>query len=162
MPPAAPPAPPLSDHWVRAMQLALDQARLAASHGETPVGAVVLSPDNQILAQAANSPITLNDPSAHAEILALRAAGTALSNYRLPGCILVCTLEPCLMCAAAAVHARIAGIVYGAPDPKTGAVSSRLATPDLDFVNHRFWHIPGVLADQSSQLLKDFFQAKRR
>ena len=143
------------------MELALAQARQATDQGEAPIGAVVLSPDGEILSQAANAPIARNDPTAHAEILALRAAGAALGNYRLTGCTLVVTLEPCLMCVGAAIHARVAGIVYGASDPKTGAVVSRLDAASLDFINHRFWHYGGVLADECSQLLKDFFRQRR-
>ena len=156
-----PPAPPFSPAWLAAMEAALEQARAAASRNEAPIGAVVLSPDNAVISQGSNSPIDLNDPTAHAEILALRRAGDVLGNYRLPGCTLVVTLEPCLMCVGAAIHARVAGIVYGATDPKAGAVASQLNGAELPFVNHRFWSVGGILEDESRELLQTFFREKR-
>jgi tRNA(adenine34) deaminase len=144
------------------MRAALAQARRGAEVGEVPVGAVVVSPDGRILARAFNRPITAADPTAHAEILALRRAAKKVGNYRLSGCRLVVTLEPCAMCAGAAVHARIAEIVYGADDPKTGSVRSLYGIADDPRLNHRCEVRGGVLADDCSALLKDFFRSRRR
>lgn len=143
------------------MERALAQARLAGAMGEVPVGAVVYGPDGQVLAEACNAPISLNDPTAHAEIIALRRAADALGNYRLPGCVLVATLEPCLMCVGAMIHARLAGLVYGASDPKSGAVHSRLDAAGLDFVNHRLESLGGVMAEECGELLRQFFKDRR-
>ena len=112
-------------------------------------------------ARAHNRPVALHDPTAHAEILALRAAGAASGNYRLGGGVLVVTLEPCAMCAAALVHARLAGVVYGAADRLAGAVTSCTETLDQPFFNHRVWHMGGVLARESVDLLQDFFSGRR-
>ncbi len=157
----APALPPGLDSWDEPMRLALAQARLAATHGEVPVGAVLLAPDGTPLVAAANAPITTQDPTAHAEILALRKGAEILGNYRLTGCTLVVTLEPCLMCLGAMIHARVGALVYGAPDPKTGAVASRLDGAHLDFVNHHFPILGGVLAADCGQILRDFFRARR-
>ena len=120
--PAGPvPDPPPGLSWEGLMDQALDQARLAAEAGEVPVGAVLAGPGGHILARTGNAPVRRHDPTAHAEILALRAGGAALGNYRLAGCVLAVTLEPCAMCAAALVHARLAGVVYGAADDLAGA-----------------------------------------
>ena len=160
--PAGPvPDPPPGLNWEGLMDLALAQARMAATEGEVPVGAVLAGPDGRILAQCRNAPVALCDPTAHAEILALRAAGAALGNYRLNGCVLVVTLEPCAMCAAALVHARLAGVVYGAADDLAGAVISRAEYLDAPFCNHRVWHMGGVRAGASAALLRDFFAGKR-
>jgi tRNA(adenine34) deaminase len=157
--------------WEAWMCIALDQARQAGRHGEAPVGALLLgrAPDADeldrsplILARAYNSPIRLHDPTAHAELLCLRQAARMLGNYRLPQTVLVCTLEPCLMCLGALVHARCAGLVYGAPDPKAGAARSRLDGPRLPFLNHRFWIVDGVLAAECGALLSQFFQTRRQ
>src|SRR5512133_3503021 len=148
----------LSD--AQAMQLALTQASLAAAAGEVPVGAVVLK-DGVVIASGRNAPIESHDPSAHAEIHALRAAAQALGNYRLDGCELFVTLEPCAMCVGAMLHARLQRVVYGAPDPKTGAAGSVLdlfANPQL---NHHTEVQGGVLADACAELLQRFFQQKR-
>ncbi len=142
------------------MQLALAQARLAQGKGEVPVGAVVVK-DGQVIAQACNAPIATHDPSAHAEILALRQAAQVLGNYRLQGCQMYVTLEPCPMCAGALLHARIDRVVYGAADPKTGAAGSVLNLFDEPRLNHQTWVEGGVLADESAALLKSFFQGKR-
>lgn len=141
------------------MALALDEARAALVAGEVPIGAVLVGPDGRILARCHNRPIALHDPTAHAEVLALRAAGAALGNYRLSGCILVVTLEPCAMCAAALRHARLAGLVYGAADPLAGAVTS--CAEYLDMVGQGPWHMGGVLAEPCAALLQDFFQQRR-
>ena len=143
------------------MEQAIACAREAEGHGEVPVGAAIVDASGAVLARAANSPIARHDPTAHAEILALRAAGRVRGNYRLPGCVLYVTLEPCAMCVGALVHARIARIVYGASDPKTGACGSAFdlaASPNL---NHRIEVTGGVLAEESAALLKRFFAARR-
>lgn len=143
------------------MDLALELARQAGGQGEVPVGAVVLAPDGRLLAQAHNAPIGLHDPTGHAEVLALRQAGLAMGNYRLPGSILAVTVEPCLMCLGAAVHARVAGVVFGALDTKAGAVVSNLPGPELPFLNHRFWVVAGIRQAQCADLLSEFFRRRR-
>ncbi len=142
------------------MKQALAEAQQAEPRGEVPVGAVVVR-DGEILARAHNQPIALNDPTAHAEILALRAAAAKLGNYRLTGCDLYVTLEPCAMCAAALVHARIRRLVYAAADPKAGAVQSTMRLLDAPQLNHHVEVIPGLLADESSALLQRFFSKRR-
>jgi tRNA(adenine34) deaminase len=144
------------------MHEALACAREAELRGEVPVGAVVADAAGAVLARAANAPIARHDPTAHAEILALRAAGRAFGNYRLPGCVLYVTLEPCAMCVGASVHARLARVVYGAPDPKTGACGSVIDLAAHAHLNHRLEVSGGVLAVESAALLKQFFAARRR
>jgi tRNA(adenine34) deaminase len=151
-----------ADIDVRLMEEALLCAREAELLGEVPVGAVIADAAGAVIARAANAPIARHDPTAHAEILALRAAGQAFSNYRFPGCVLYVTLEPCAMCVGAAVHARLARVVYGAPDPKTGACGSVIDLPANPHLNHRVAVTGGVLAVQSAALLKQFFAARRR
>jgi len=146
------------DAWMRA---ALLEAEKAAAAGEVPVGAVVVSAEGAILSRAHNSPIGANDPTAHAEVLALRAAARKLGNYRLTGCRLVVTLEPCPMCAGAAVAARVSEVVFGAEDPKTGAVATLYRIASDPRLNHRALVVPGVLADECSALLKKFFRPRR-
>ncbi|CAM2057735.1 tRNA-specific adenosine deaminase [Desulfovibrionales bacterium] len=148
--------------WTRVMAMALTEAKVAKKAGETPVGAILLNAEGKVLARAGNSPISRHDPTAHAEILALRRAGRQTKNYRLIGSILVTTLEPCLMCLGALVHAQVAGLVYGAANPKTGAVYSRLRGVELDFLNHRFWVLPGVEATACEKLLSEFFRERRK
>jgi len=143
------------------MAQALACARDAESAGEVPVGAVIADATGAVLARAANAPIARHDPTAHAEMLALRAAGRALGNYRLPGCVLYVTLEPCAMCVGALVHARIARIVYGAPDPKTGACGSVFDLAATPKMNHRIEVLGGVLAEECGAVLKQFFAARR-
>jgi tRNA(adenine34) deaminase len=143
------------------MEQALACAREAGSAGEVPVGAVLADATGAVIARAANSPIARHDPTAHAEMLVLRAAGRALGNYRLPGCVLFVTLEPCAMCVGALVHARVARIVYGAPDPKTGACGSVFDLAANPKMNHRIEVMGGVLAEESAALLKQFFAARR-
>lgn len=143
------------------MLRALCQARLAAEAGEVPVGAVLAAPDGRLLAETHNAPLRGHDPTAHAEVLALRQAGAALGNYRLGGCVLVVTLEPCAMCAAALVHARLAGVVYGAADRLAGAVSSCAELLDAPFFNHRVWHMGGIRSADCAALLRDFFAPRR-
>jgi tRNA(adenine34) deaminase len=142
------------------MHQALAEARAAEAAGEVPVGAVVVR-DGEVLARAHNQPIGLNDPTAHAEILALRFAATKLGNYRLTGCDLYVTLEPCAMCAAALVHARIRRLIYAAADPKAGAVASTLRLLDAPHLNHRVEVVSGLLADEASALLQRFFAMRR-
>jgi tRNA(adenine34) deaminase len=140
---------------------ALVCAREAEAGGEVPVGAVIVSAAGELLARAANAPIATSDPTAHAEIVALRGAGRALGNYRLPGTILYVTLEPCAMCVGALVHARVARVVYGAPDPKTGACGSVFDLVASPRMNHRIAVTGGVRAEESAELLKRFFAARR-
>ena len=147
-----------SDH--RFMELALAQAAKAAQLGEVPVGAVVVL-DNEVIAEACNQQITLNDPSAHAEVLALRSAAAALENYRLPGCELFVTLEPCTMCCGVMVHARASRLIFGAKEPKAGAVSSTASALDNTSLNHRVDWAAGLGADESANLLRAFFKARR-
>lgn len=143
------------------MRLAIAQAQGAAARGEVPVGAVLVS-DGEVIASAGNSPLALNDPTAHAEILTLRAAGTALGNYRLEDTVLYVTLEPCLMCAAAMVHARVRRLVFGAFDPKAGAAGGLIDAFALKGLNHRVDVFGGVLEKECGQLLSDFFATTRR
>jgi tRNA(adenine34) deaminase len=145
------------------MTRALRQAWLSGKRGEAPVGAVVIeAATGRVLGEAGNGPIGLSDPTAHAEILALRRAGENLENYRLTGTILAVTLEPCLMCLGAMVHARIAGLVFGARDPKAGAVVSNLDGLTLPFLNHRFPVIEGILAGECGATLSRFFAGRRK
>jgi tRNA(adenine34) deaminase len=144
-----------------AMELAIAEARAAEAAGEVPVGAVLLSADGEILATGNNRVLRDNDPTAHAEIVALRSAGRALGNYRLLGCTLFCTLEPCAMCAGAILHARIARLVYAAPDPKAGACGSVLSVMNHPALNHRVELVRGVLADECSSMLTSFFRERR-
>ena len=141
------------------MRLALAQAALARAAGEVPVGAVVVQ-DGAVVGRGYNRPIGTSDPTAHAEVLALREAARAAGNYRLTGSVLYVTVEPCLMCVGAIVHARVATVVYGAADPKGGAVRSLLDPGTLP-LNHRFQAIEGVLADECREILQDFFRARR-
>jgi tRNA(adenine34) deaminase len=142
------------------MQLALEQAQHAWTLGEVPVGAVVVK-DGVVIATGFNEPIGRHDPTAHAEIIALRAAAEKLGNYRLPGCELYVTLEPCVMCAGAMMHARLARVVYAAQDPKTGAAGSVLNLFEQGQLNHHTEVQGGVLADEASAMLKRFFAERR-
>jgi tRNA(adenine34) deaminase len=151
--------PPRSD--VDFMRLALDAARGAQAVGEVPVGAVLVRGD-AILAVAGNRPIGGHDPTAHAEIEALRAGGQALGGYRLGDTTLYVTLEPCVMCAAAIVHARVSRLVFGAWDPKAGAAGSTIDVFALPHMNHRVDVFGGVLMEESAALLNGFFAARRR
>ncbi len=143
------------------MRLALDEARRGLEAGEVPVGAAVVR-DGAVLAHAHNAPIGLADPTAHAEILALREAGRTLGNYRLAGATLYVTVEPCPMCCGAALHARVARVVYGALDPKAGAVESVYRLLDDGRLNHRVEATGGVLAGECGAMLRRFFEAKRQ
>ena len=142
------------------MRAALEQARQAGACDEVPVGAVVVL-DGQIVGRGFNQPIGRHDPTAHAEIMALRDAATRLGNYRLPGCALYVTLEPCVMCSGAIMHARIARVVYGARDPKTGVAGSVLDLFAEPRLNHHATIEGGLLADDCGRMLSSFFAARR-
>lgn len=142
------------------MREALRLAREAQSAGEVPVGAVVVR-GGEIAGRGRNSPVSTNDPAAHAEIVALREAAAALGNYRLEGCTLYVTMEPCPMCAGALVHARVARLVFGARDLRFGGVRSKFRIADSELLNHRVDVVEGVLAAECTALLKVFFEAKR-
>jgi tRNA(adenine34) deaminase len=144
----------------RFMREALKEACKARARGEVPVGAVVVA-EGRIIARGSNRPVSTHDPSAHAEIVALRKAGRKLENYRFSGCDLYVTLEPCAMCLGAVVQARIARLIFGAADPKSGAVHSIMNFP-FDRLNHRPEIVGGVLADACGAVLKEFFLEKRR
>ena len=143
------------------MERALAVARRAADEGEVPVGAVLVGENGDVLAGSGNAPIARHDPSAHAEVLVLRAAGATLGNYRLLNTTLYVTLEPCPMCAGAMVHARIARVVYAATDPRSGACGSVFDLTQSTELNHRLEVTGGLLAEQSSQLLAEFFAERR-
>ena len=142
------------------MRAALALAERARDAGEVPVGAVVVR-DGVVIGSGFNSPISRHDPSAHAEILALRAAAVASGNYRLSGCTLYVTLEPCVMCSGAIMHARIGRLVYGAPDPKTGACGSVVDLFSEKKLNHHTEVTGGILATEAGRLLSEFFAARR-
>jgi tRNA(adenine34) deaminase len=148
------------EHDIAFMREALAEARRGLDASEVPVGAVVVI-DGVVVARACNAPIALADPTAHAEILALRAAGSAVGNYRLAGATLYATVEPCAMCAGAALHARVARLVYGAADPKGGAVESLYRLLADERWNHRVLTEGGILAEESRALLRRFFGARR-
>ena len=143
------------------MRLALVQAKQAAAIGEVPVGAVVVS-QGDVIGEGHNRSIVDHDPTAHAEVIAMRDAANRLGNYRLMECDLYVTLEPCMMCAGAIVHARIKSVIYGATDPKTGAVDTVATLFDEHYLNHRVQVVRGVLAEECSQQLKVFFQQRRK
>lgn len=144
--------------WLRR---ALVLAEEAQAKGEVPIGAVVVL-NGVLIAEGYNCPISTQDPTAHAEIVALRRAASALGNYRLPGTIVYVTLEPCVMCLGALVQARVQRLVFGAPDPLRGAAGGALALHQAPFLNHRLAVTGGVLAEECSRLLKEFFQLRRR
>jgi len=143
------------------MREALDEARRGGAAGEVPVGAVVVI-DGVVVGRAHNAPIALADPTAHAEVLALRAAAEKQGNYRLAGATLYATMEPCPMCCGAALHARVARVVYGARDPKAGAAESLYRLLDDPRLNHRAAVAGGLLAEEAARLLTEFFETKRR
>lgn len=147
----------IDEQW---MQLALDQAQLAADNGEVPVGAVLVK-DGELIASGFNQPITSCDPSAHAEIVVLRVAAKQLANYRLPGTTLYVTIEPCTMCVGALVHARIERLVFGAPEPRAGAVVSSSQLLEGGQFNHRIEVDGGVLAEQCASVMQQFFRSRR-
>lgn len=143
------------------MRLAIAEAQASEAAGEVPVGAIVLSPIGKIIGRGNNQVLRTWDPTAHAEIVALRQAGAALGNYRLLGCTLVCTLEPCAMCASAIVHARIDRLVYAARDPKAGACGSVLSVLNHPALNHQVEIAEGVLAGECGAMLTNFFRRRR-
>lgn len=147
----------IDEQW---MQLALEQAQLAADNGEVPVGAVLVK-DGELIASGFNQPISSCDPSAHAEIIVLRAAAKHLSNYRLPGTTLYVTIEPCTMCVGALIHARVERVVFGAPEPRAGALISASRLLDGTQFNHRIDVQSGVLADRCAAMMQNFFRRKR-
>jgi len=146
------------EQWMR---YALNRALQAAHLGEVPVGAVLVK-DGELLAEGFNEPIATHDPTAHAEIIAMRRAAAQLRNYRLTDSTLYVTIEPCLMCVGAMVHARIGRLVYGAPEPKAGAIESAMRALDHPTLNHRFDVTGGVLGDESRAVMQAFFQERRR
>jgi tRNA(adenine34) deaminase len=152
-------SPPVDD--VAMMQLAIAEARAAEAAGEVPVGAVIVSPAGEVIARGGNLVLRTSDPTAHAEIVALREAGVALQNYRLVGCTLYCTLEPCAMCSGAILHARIARLVYAAADPKAGACGSVLSVMNHPSLNHRVEVNAGILGEECGAMLTTFFRARR-
>ena len=151
--------PPSNDETF--LRTALEQAQLAADAGEVPVGAVIVGPDGDVLARGQNRVLRDSDPTAHAEMVALREAGKALGNYRLEGCALYVTLEPCAMCAGAMIHARIARLVYGAADPKAGAAGSVLSVLNHPQLNHQIQVTSGALAEECGEMLRQFFRQRR-
>lgn len=144
-----------------AMRLALAEAERARGLGEVPVGAVVISPESLLIGAGCNRPISALDPTAHAEIDAIRLAAQSVRNYRLTGCTLYVTVEPCLMCVGAIVHARIALVVYGAAEPRSGALVSTLRAHESPGLNHRVEVIGGVLQDECRAIIQEFFKSKR-
>jgi tRNA(adenine34) deaminase len=142
------------------MQDAIAEARMAFAKGEVPVGAIVVHGD-QVVGRGHNQPIASKDPTAHAEVVALRAAARTLGNYRLMGCIMYVTVEPCLMCVGAVVHARLGNVVFGATEPKSGALVSAVRALDLDGLNHRFSVCGGVLEAECGDLMRQFFRERR-
>ncbi|MDP2238547.1 MAG: tRNA adenosine(34) deaminase TadA [Burkholderiales bacterium] len=149
---------PNAEMWMRE---ALELAHVAQTAGEVPVGAIVVK-DGEIIGRGYNQPISGRDPTAHAEIMALRDAANTLGNYRLTDCELYVTLEPCVMCAGAIMHARISRLVYGAPDPKTGACGSVVDLFAESRLNHHTAVTGGIMANDAAQLLQQFFAARRR
>ena len=147
----------MPEKWMLA---ALVLARQAAQHDEVPVGAVVVR-DNQIVGRGFNQPIGLHDPTAHAEIMAIRDAAQTVGNYRLPGCTLVVTVEPCTMCAGALVHARIEQLIFGAKEPRAGAVCSSARVLDNAGLNHKVTVVDGVLEKECKALISGFFRERR-
>jgi tRNA(adenine34) deaminase len=144
------------------MRLAMEEAHAAEFAGEVPVGAVVVGPDGvTVVGRGNNQVLRANDPTAHAEIVAMREAGLKLGNYRLTGCTLYCTLEPCAMCAGAILHARIGRLVYAARDPKAGACGSVLSVMNHPALNHRVIVEDSLLAEECSAMLTDFFRRRR-
>jgi tRNA(adenine34) deaminase len=153
---------PPHDVWVDPMREALDEARSASDKGDVPVGAVVLDPDGVVIGRGHNEREALGDPTAHAEVVALREAATVRGEWRLEGCTLVVTLEPCTMCAGAAVLSRVARVVFGAYDDKAGAVGSLWDVVRDRRLNHRPEVISGVLAEECTLMLRDYFASQRQ
>ena len=155
------PPPPEGRTWSGLMREALKLARQGAQQGEVPVGAVLVDDNGRIVGAAHNETENLHDPTAHAEILALRRAAAVIRNHRLEGCVMVVTLEPCLMCTGALREARVSGVVYGAADSRAGAVSSCLDGLDYALAGPAPWHMGGIEAESCAALLRTFFTARR-
>ena len=149
--------PAVAEMW---MKEAIAEARRGGAEGEVPIGAVVLL-NGKIVGRGHNSPIQLHDPTAHAEIVALRQASHNTINYRIPGSILLVTIEPCLMCVGAMIHARVEEVVYGAADPKAGAIRSCYQLADQNQLNHRIRVTAGILETECGEIMKEFFQLRR-
>lgn len=143
------------------MAQALEQARLAGAMGEVPIGAILVAGD-RVIGRGFNNPIASHDPTAHAEICALRQASRLSQNYRLPGATLYVTIEPCTMCAGALIHARVETLVFGAREPRAGAIVSQQNLLDAHYFNHKVAYTEGILKEECTALLQDFFQSKRR
>lgn len=150
--------PETDEHFMR---IALDEAKAAGDLGEVPIGAVIVDPAGSILGVASNRTITNSDPTAHAEILALRTAAGKIANYRLTGCTLYTTIEPCVMCAGALVNARIRRVVFGAHDERFGAVETKFRLCDSDDLNHQMNIVSGVLVQECRGLMQEFFRQRR-
>lgn len=148
--------------WEPLMHEALQLAIVAEERGDVPVGAVVVDGHGRILGRGENRTIFESDPTAHAEILALRQAGALAGNHRLTEAVMVVTLEPCIMCLGAIIQARLAGVVYAAPDPKAGCLVSRMSGAQMPWSNHHFWTLGGVLEQECSAKLSGFFQKRRQ
>lgn len=160
--PGGPPGPePRSGLWLELMDVALTEARLAGNAGDVPVGAVLASMAGRVIAKAGNRIERDHNPVAHAEILVLAAGGRKLSSTRLSGCILVVTLEPCLMCVGAIALARLEGVIFGAADARAGALISAADARELPLWEREFWHLGGVKSQESADLLKAFFEGRR-
>jgi len=162
VPVTPPPNPPAGHTWRSLMDVAFEEACRAAAEHEAPVGAALFSRQGELLARAHNRPIAANDPTAHAEVLCLRKAAAEIGNYRLSGTILAVTLEPCLMCTGALIHARVSGVVFGAPDPRAGALVTNLSGHALPFSNHQMWVVRGIMEPECAALLKRFFLERRK
>jgi tRNA(adenine34) deaminase len=147
----------IAESWMRE---AIDEARKGEAEGEVPVGAILLLHE-KVIGRGHNSPIQTQDPTAHAEIIALRQGAQYCTNYRLPGSILVVTVEPCLMCVGAMIHARVEEVIYGAADPKAGAVASCFRLADTGVLNHKIRVTSGILEEECASMLKTFFAARR-
>lgn len=143
------------------MLRALELAQQAEAHGEVPVGAILVR-DGQIVGEGYNQPISSKDPTAHAEIVALRSAANKLDNYRLPDCTLYVTVEPCAMCAGAIIHSRLKQVVFGTPEPRAGAVISQLNLLSATHTNHQVPFVEGVMAESCSEIISSFFRQKRQ
>ncbi len=148
--------------WEEYMKEAIGEAKRAENIGEVPVGCIIVDDKGDILGRGHNSPITLNDPCAHAEVMAIRQACNRVKNYRLPTSYMVCTLEPCIMCLGAIIHSRIQGVVFGCRDEKAGALISCLSVEKLTWLNHRFWIKWGVMEQECRTLIQDFFKKRRK
>jgi tRNA(adenine34) deaminase len=148
----------MDENW---MKIALEQAEKARDIGEVPIGACIVDGAGNLLSAECNSTISTNDPTAHAEILALRAAAAVIGNYRLTGVTVYSTIEPCAMCAGALVNARVSRLVYGADDERFGAVRTHFGIGETDLLNHRIEIVSGLMADECRQIMQEFFRAKR-